>query len=106
MPCCKMLPSVAGAAGDFAPDSRGVEPALGLVLGADAAGGDIGRLGLLRQQLQVEQFEQGGVAAGQAIGERLDPLAREQPHELTTQLEHAATPAGRPSRYETALSRS
>ncbi len=86
---------VARAAGDFAPNHRGVEPALGLVLGADAAGGDVGRLGLLHEKVEIEQFQQGGVAAGQTVCEGLHPLAREQPDEFTTQLEHAATPASR-----------
>src|SRR5258708_7416234 len=95
-----------GGGGRCTPHPRGGGPRLAPVLGADAAGRDIGGSGFLLQEIEVEQFEEGRVAAGQPVGERADPLAREQPHEFTTQLKHAATPVWPPSRYETTPARS
>ena len=57
---------VAGATGQFAPDDGGVQAKTRFVLGADPAGRHVSGLGLLGQQVGIEQFKQGGVAAGQA----------------------------------------
>src|SRR6185312_17511698 len=96
---------VAGAAGDLAPDDGGVQPALRAVAGADAAGGDVGGAAFLAQQGEVEQLEQGGVAAGQPVADRLQPLGRKLAEDLATQLEHGPPPAPAPSRDGTSPAR-
>jgi hypothetical protein len=75
---------VAGAAGQFAPDPRGLEAALVRVLGADAAGGYVGGPRLAAQEADVEHVQKGGVAARQPVARRR--VGREQALQL---LEHA-----------------
>src|SRR5690606_5806880 len=86
---------IAGAAGDLTPDDGRFEPAPRLVLGADAPGGDVAGLGLLRQKLGVEQLEERGVAARQPVARRPRALRCEEALEFPTQFEHR--PLRRPS---------
>ena len=99
---------VARAAGHLAPDNGGFQTALRLVLGADAAGGDIGGLAFIAQQGQVEQLQQGGIASGQTIPRRTPaPLGAKDPLQLPAELKHAVAlrrhqspAAGRPPQVQ------
>ena len=92
---------VAGAAGDLAPDDGGLQATLGAVGGADAAGGDVGSLGLGLQQFEVQQFQQRGVAAGQTITRGVQALSAKQTLKFSTELEHDAAPITLASQHGT-----
>ncbi|MEI9890629.1 MAG: hypothetical protein WDN45_08550 [Caulobacteraceae bacterium] len=84
---------ITGAAGQFAPDAGGFQTALIGILGADAAGGDVGGAGFVLEQVEAEHFEQGGIAAGQAVA--AGRLGFEQAFQLSTELEHQPAPHAR-----------
>ena len=99
-------------------DSRPTAPkAATAVLGPDAAGGDVGRAGLVDQQTQVQQLQQRGVAAGQPVPVRGGPgggpgVDSQESHQITTELEHRChTPRaerptpGRPARVQRSSSK-
>ena len=83
---------IAGAAGDFAPDDGGLQAATRLVLGAHAAGGDVGGLGFLGQQVGIQQFQQRGIARGQPVGRRFHPLSGEEALQFAAKFEHRTAP--------------
>jgi hypothetical protein len=88
----------AGAAGELAPDDRRFQHPPRLVANADPPGRHIGAFGLGFQHFQIEQFEQGAVAAGESVLEgELHPVgdgsgAPEQAPQFATKLEHRASP--------------
>ncbi len=102
----------ARAASDLAPDDGALQAALGLVLGADPAGGDVRSASLVGDHPQVEQLQQRGVAAGQSVAGGVQRLCAEQTLQLSTELEHAKAPitsrrlnTGRPRKVQTGHSK-
>ncbi len=77
---------VAGAPGDLAPDDGGLQLAAGPVPGGGVSDREVGGAGLGAQQVHVEQFEQAGVAAGQAFART---VGLEETLQLAAKLKHA-----------------